>query len=36
MAVDVVLSNFILVVCRSSDYGVLSCFVYLYTGGLEV
>jgi hypothetical protein len=36
MAVDLVLSNFILVVWRSSDYAGRSCFVYLYTGGLEV
>ena len=35
-AVDLVLSNFILVVWRSSDYGGPSCFVYLYTGGMEV
>ena len=27
MAVDLVLSNFILVVWRSSDYGGRSCFV---------
>ena len=27
MAVDLVLSNFILVVWRSSDYSGLSCFV---------